>query len=170
MSSWARVRMVFPVTQLDQGRAWDRTRVWHSHRRLPPSQGQGMEPYNSFGLSVMLQVQFVFDKLSVKIQLWSSSWLSNSRLSCLLLTPSCLVGGAMDRTALKSPLDPWRHTGTSCLPWEPSRSYLLIHGHSLLLFLSSAGFPSLCLRSLQPSWVSSLIWRPWPLPCSIVHT
>lgn len=170
MSSWARVRMVFSVTQLNQGRAGDRTWVWHSYRCVcHPHRAREWSGTISFDFRLRFRFNLSLTKLSVKIQLWSNSWLSNSRLSCLLLTPSCLVGDAMDRTALKSPLDPWRHTSTSCLPWEPIGYYLLIHGHSLLLFLSSAGFPSLCLRSLQPSWVPFLIWRPWPLPCSIVY-
>lgn len=107
MSSWARVRMVFSVTQLNQGRAGDRTWVWHSYRCIcHPPRAREWSGTIPFDFRLRFRFNLSLTKLSVKIQLWSNSWLSNSRLRGLLLTPSCLVGDAMDRTALKSPLGP----------------------------------------------------------------
>lgn len=155
--------MVSPVTQLDQGGAGDRTWVWHSYRCVcHPPWAREWSSTIPFDFRPCFRFNLSLTKLSVKSQLCDPTPgcpTPVSAASCSL-TPTCLVGGAMDKTALKSPLDLWRHTGTSCLPWEPIRYYLLIHGHPLLLSLSSASSSSLCLRSLQPSWIPSLIGDP----------
>lgn len=103
--------------------------------------------------------------------MWSNSWLSNSRLSCLLLTHSYLLGwwcyGQNCSEVPTGPLEAQRHI----LPTLGAHQVLLIN-----TWTPSAIVPQLCqLLIPMPQEPAAFLdplphWRPWPLPCSIAYT
>lgn len=116
MSSWARVRMVSPVTQLDQGGAGDRTWVWHSYRCFcHPPWAREWSSTIPFDFRPCFRFNLSLTKLSVKIQLCDPN-------------PGCPTPGSAASCSL---LLAWLVVLWTKLLWSPHWTPLEAHRHIL---------------------------------------